>query len=87
MFFAVVFGVAITLAGKERTATLVGTMEGIYAASTKIIDLIMMVAPYAVACLLFNNIAQFGLDLLHGLERIFAIALLPSGVDWYSILY
>ncbi len=84
MFFAVVFGVAITLAGKERTATLVGTMEGIYAASTKIIDLIMMVAPYAVACLLFNNTARFGLDLLMALGWFVITVLLGLALHMFG---
>lgn len=67
MFFAVLFGVAITLVGAERSAALVGALEGVYAVSAKIIDLIMKVAPYAVTCLLFNNTARFGLDLLAAL--------------------
>ncbi len=67
MFFAVVFGVAITLVGAERTGALLGAMDGLAAVSAKIIDLIMKFAPYAVACLLFNNTARFGLDLLAAL--------------------
>ena len=67
MFFAVVFGVAITLVGNERTGALVGAIDGLAAVSAKIIDLIMKFAPYAVACLLFNNTARFGLDLLAAL--------------------
>jgi len=46
MFFAVMFGVAMTLAGSERTAGLLSALEGLYAVSAKIIDLIMQVAPY-----------------------------------------
>lgn len=67
MFFAVVFGVAITLVGTERTGALLGAMDGLAAVSARIIDLIMKFAPYAVACLLFNNTARFGLDLLAAL--------------------
>lgn len=67
MFFAVLFGVAMTLAGAGRTAGLLSALEGLYAVSAKIIDLIMKLAPYAVACLLFNNTARFGIDLLAAL--------------------
>jgi DAACS family dicarboxylate/amino acid:cation (Na+ or H+) symporter len=76
MFFSLAFGVAMTLAGAERTATLRGTLEGLYAVSTKIIDLIMLAAPYAVACLLFNNTARFGLDLLAALGWFVATVIL-----------
>jgi DAACS family dicarboxylate/amino acid:cation (Na+ or H+) symporter len=80
MFFAVVFGVAVTLAGSERTAGLVSALEGLYAVSAKIIDLIMRVAPYAVACLLFNNTARFGLDLLAALGWFVVTVLLGLGL-------
>lgn len=39
----------------------------IYAISTRIIDLIMQFAPFAVACLIFTNAALFGFDLLRAL--------------------
>lgn len=67
MFFAVFLGVAITMVHPDTAAPLVGAMEGLFHVSTKIIDIIMKTAPYAVACLLFNNTARFGLDLLQAL--------------------
>lgn len=67
MFFAVILGVAITLLAADVSAVLIGALDGLFNASTKIIDLIMKTAPFAVACLLFNNVARFGLDLLQAL--------------------
>src|SRR6185295_5331109 len=58
---------AITLLPKERTAGFMGALEGLYAISTRLIDLIMHLAPFAVACLVFTNTALFGLDLLRAL--------------------
>src|SRR5688572_13469884 len=84
MFFAVVFGVAITLAGTTRTAGLLSALEGLYAVSVKIIDLIMLVAPYAVACLLFNNTARFGLDLLAALGWFVVTVLLGLGLHMFG---
>lgn len=84
MFFAVIFGVAITLAGRERTSGLVSALEGLYAVSAKIIDLIMQVAPYAVACLLFNNTARFGLDLLMALLWFVVTVLLGLGLHMFG---
>src|SRR5262249_52555412 len=71
MTFAVILGVAITLVKPDTTAALIGALDGLFHASTKIIDMIMKAAPYAVACLLFNNIARFGLDLLQALAWFF----------------
>jgi DAACS family dicarboxylate/amino acid:cation (Na+ or H+) symporter len=84
MFFAVVFGAAITMAGSARTAGLLCALEGLYAVSTRIIDLIMRLAPYAVACLLFNNTARFGLDLLAALAWFMITVLLGLGLHMFG---
>lgn len=67
MFFAVFLGVATTLVTPDVSGIFVNGMEALFEISTKIIDIIMKFAPYAVACLLFNNVASFGLDLLGAL--------------------
>ncbi len=93
MFFALIIGIAITLLPAPVSAPFVSVMESLFAITSKIIDIIMKFAPYAVACLIFNNIAQFGLDLLQSLgwfvvtvllglghaflRRLFAVGLVP----------
>jgi DAACS family dicarboxylate/amino acid:cation (Na+ or H+) symporter len=67
MFFALMIGIAITLIPAERAGPLLRVLEGVYEVTAKLIALIMRVAPYAVACLIFSNIARFGLDLLQAL--------------------
>lgn len=67
MFFALLLGVAATLVPTEVTAPLLRGLQALFEISAKIIDLIMKLAPFAVACLLFNNTARFGLDLLSAL--------------------
>jgi dicarboxylate/amino acid:cation (Na+ or H+) symporter, DAACS family len=63
LFFAFVIGVATTFI-PDAAAPFIKIMESLFEISMKIIDLIMLFAPFAVACLLFTNIARFGLDLL-----------------------
>src|SRR6185503_994126 len=67
MFFALVIGIAITLIPIKVTAPFLRGLEALYEITAKIIEMIMKFAPYAVACLLFNNTARFGLDLLQAL--------------------
>src|SRR5215212_6250278 len=55
MFFALFLGIAITLIPESTTAPLVRGLEALYQISAKIIDIIMKVAPLAVACLLFTT--------------------------------
>jgi DAACS family dicarboxylate/amino acid:cation (Na+ or H+) symporter len=67
MFFAVILGIAATLLPENITTPLLQGLQALFEISAKIIDIIMKIAPFAVACLLFNNTARFGLDLLQAL--------------------
>ena len=88
MFFALVVGIAITLLPFKTTAPLLSGLQALYEITAKIIEIIMKFAPYAVACLLFNNTARFGLDLLQalGLFMVTVLAgLLIHMVGVYSL--
>ena len=75
MFFALILGIAITLVRQTVAEPLVRVFEALYQISAKVIDIIMKLAPFAVACLLFNNTARFGLDLLVALAWFIATVL------------
>jgi DAACS family dicarboxylate/amino acid:cation (Na+ or H+) symporter len=85
MFFALIAGIAITLLPAPVSAPFVGLMESVFAITSKIIDMIMKFAPYAVACLIFNNIAQFGLDLLQSLAWFVLTVLLGLGLHFFGV--
>jgi dicarboxylate/amino acid:cation (Na+ or H+) symporter, DAACS family len=85
MFFALIVGIAITLLPSPVSAPFVGLMESVFAITSKIIDIIMKFAPYAVACLIFNNIAQFGLELLLSLGWFVATVLLGLGLHFFGV--
>jgi DAACS family dicarboxylate/amino acid:cation (Na+ or H+) symporter len=89
MFFSLLIGVGITLLPKGRAETFVAAADGLFAISARLIDWVMHLAPFAVACLVFSNLALFGLDLLGALAWFFltvlsGLALHMFGV--YSIL-
>lgn len=85
MFFALVVGIAITLLPLEVTTPLLRVLEGLYEVTAKMIDLIMKFAPYAVACLLFNNTARFGLDLLVALGWFVVTVLLGLSLHMFGV--
>jgi DAACS family dicarboxylate/amino acid:cation (Na+ or H+) symporter len=85
MFFALLVGVAITLLPSEITAPLLRGFQGLYEVTAKIIDLVMKFAPYAVACLLFNNTARFGLDLLAALGWFVVTVLLGLSLHMFGV--
>jgi DAACS family dicarboxylate/amino acid:cation (Na+ or H+) symporter len=84
IFFTVALGAALLLLPVDRTRPLLGALDGLYAVSSKIIDLIMLFAPVAVACLLFNNTAQFGLDVLRALGWFIVTVLLGLGLHMFG---
>jgi DAACS family dicarboxylate/amino acid:cation (Na+ or H+) symporter len=85
MFFAVIVAIAITLLPSERTAPFIQVLEALFEISTKIIDLIMKIAPYAVACLLFTNTARFGFDLLRSLAWYVITVLLGLSLHMFGV--
>ena len=78
MFFSLLMGIALTLMPQEKQAPLVKVLEAVYGMAANVVDLLMAFAPYAVACLLFNNVARFGLDLLAALSWFVLTVLLLS---------
>ncbi len=85
MFFALVIGIAITLIPVTTTAPLLRGLQALYEITAKIIEMIMKVAPYAVACLLFNNTARFGLDLLQALAWFVVTVLLGLSLHMFGV--
>jgi DAACS family dicarboxylate/amino acid:cation (Na+ or H+) symporter len=85
MFFALVVGIAITLLPVTVTAPVLRVLEGLYEITAKIIEIIMKFAPYAVACLLFNNTARFGLDLLQALGWFVLTVLLGLALHMFGV--
>jgi DAACS family dicarboxylate/amino acid:cation (Na+ or H+) symporter len=85
MFFALIVGISITLIPVSVTAPLLRGLEALYEITAKIIDIIMKFAPFAVACLLFNNTARFGLDLLQALAWFVLTVLLGLSLHMFGV--
>jgi DAACS family dicarboxylate/amino acid:cation (Na+ or H+) symporter len=85
MFFALLFGVALTLVGEGVSAPLMRGLQSVYDVTAKIVDIVMRVAPYAVACLVFNNTARFGLELLRALGWFILTVLLGLSLHMFGV--
>jgi DAACS family dicarboxylate/amino acid:cation (Na+ or H+) symporter len=85
MFFAVVLAVAVTQLPASTTKPLIQLFEAIFQVSAKIIDLIMKIAPFAVASLLFTNTARFGFELLLALGWFVATVLLGLALHMFGV--
>lgn len=85
MFFALIIGIAITLIPVSVTAPFLRGCQALFEITAKIIEIIMKFAPYAVACLLFNNTARFGLDLLQALGWFIVTVLVGLSLHMFGV--
>lgn len=69
MFFALIFGVAMSLCDKERMEPLTKVLQGVYDVVMKIIDFAMSLAPYGVAALIFSTSSQLGFQIISMLMK------------------
>lgn len=75
ILFAVMLGVALTLIARERAEPVAKLLEGISDAMTKIIEILMLLAPYGVFALVFMVVTRFGADVLVALAIYTAVVL------------
>ena len=85
MFVGLAVGVALTLVRSPAATSFRRGMEGLYELSAKIVDIVMKLAPFAVAALLFTNTARFGLDLLGTLAWFVATVLLGLSLHMFGV--
>lgn len=85
MFFALFFGICLTLIGTERAAPLVAVLESVFGATEAGIQIVMRIAPYCVFCLLFTMTAKFGFDLLISLGWFVGTVLLGLAIHMFGV--
>lgn len=84
MFFALLFGAAVAQVG-EAGQTVVKFLEGVFAASMRILDWAMRLAPLGVACLVFAMTARLGGELLVTLAWFVGTALLGFALQLFVV--
>jgi len=80
MFFALMFGIGMVLSDEEKVAPLRRAVEGVFEVSMTLINLVIRLAPYAVACFMFNLAALFGFDLIIRLGAYVGVVVLALGL-------
>jgi DAACS family dicarboxylate/amino acid:cation (Na+ or H+) symporter len=74
MVFALFFGIGLVMARSPSTARLQQVIEGIFEVTMKLINMVIRLAPIAIACLMFNLAALFGWELLLRLAAFVGVA-------------
>lgn len=76
MFFALIFGIAMSLCNKEKMEPLTKLLQSVYDVVMKIIDFAMSFAPYGVAALIFSTTSQLGFQIIAILLKYVIVVLL-----------
>jgi len=80
MFFALMFGIGMVLTDEAKVAPLRRAIEGVFEISMTLINLVIRLAPYAVACFMFNLAALFGFELIIRLGAYVGVVVLALGL-------
>jgi DAACS family dicarboxylate/amino acid:cation (Na+ or H+) symporter len=64
MFFAVMLGIGLVINRTPAANALLRAIEGLFEVSMTLIGIVIHLAPYAVACLMFNLVAHLGVEVL-----------------------
>lgn len=83
MFFALMLGIGLVLTRNEGTETLKRGIQGLFDVSMTLIGLVIRLAPYAVACLMFNMTVVFGWDLLGKLAEYVLVVVLALALHLF----
>jgi Na+/H+-dicarboxylate symporter len=74
MVFALLFGIGLVMTKSPSTDKLQQVIEGVFEVTMKLINLVIKLAPIAIACLMFNLAALFGWELLVRLAAYVGVA-------------
>jgi DAACS family dicarboxylate/amino acid:cation (Na+ or H+) symporter len=76
MFFAVMIGVGLILTRTDAARSFERALEGLYDVTLKLIHLVIAIAPWGVAALLFSLTAELGYAILWQLARYVGVVVL-----------
>jgi Na+/H+-dicarboxylate symporter len=85
MVFAIFFGVGLVLAKSPATDKLQEAIGGLFEVMMKLINLVIKLAPIAIAALMFNLAAVFGWDLLIRLGAYAAVAVGAMAIHMFIV--
>jgi Na+/H+-dicarboxylate symporter len=85
MFFALFFGIGLLLTDTPNARVLKRGFEGLFDVTMRLILIVIRLAPYAVACFMFNLAALFGWDLLIRLSAYVGVVLLALAIQMFIV--
>lgn len=85
MFFALIFGYALSLVTKDEGNPLVRVLSTIFDASLKVIDFALLIAPYAVFAIVFNTAYKLGAGFLQNVAFYAGVVVLGLLIQQFVV--
>jgi dicarboxylate/amino acid:cation (Na+ or H+) symporter, DAACS family len=85
IFFALIFGIALTLIPSDKAAPVQRVLDGVSEAIIRIVGMAMQLAPFAVAALIFGTTARFGWGLLKNLLAYALVVLVGLLIHQFGV--
>ena len=85
MFFALFFGIGLSLVRTEAARRLEESIEGLYDVTMRLISIVISIAPVGVAALLFSLTAELGVEILVQLARYVGVVVLALAIHQFVV--
>jgi len=85
MVFALFFGIGMVMVKTPATSRLLEVIQGLFEVMITLINIVIRIAPLAVACLMFNLAALFGWDLLIRLGAFAGVAVAAMAIHMFVV--
>jgi Na+/H+-dicarboxylate symporter len=85
MFFALVFGIALCRTRTDAARRLEDVIQGLYDVTMRLIGMVISLAPFGVAMLLFTLTAQMGHHVLGQLARYVLVVVLALAIQQFVV--
>jgi len=85
VFLALAFGIALTLVPREKAAPIIQAADAMNAVVLKLVQLVMLAAPYAVFALIARVIAALGIEVLSALAAYSAVVVAGLAILLFGV--
>jgi DAACS family dicarboxylate/amino acid:cation (Na+ or H+) symporter len=85
MFFALFFGIGLSLVRSDGARRLESVVQGLYDVSMRLIHVVIGFAPFGVAALLFSLTAELGWEILRQLARYVGVVLAGLAIHQFVV--
>ena len=85
MVFALLLGVGLASTRSEAARRFEDALQGLYDVVMRLLEMVLRVAPFAVACLLFSLVARVGLDVLRQLGSYVLVVVAALAIQQFVV--